>query len=191
MIDFCFISPNDQPTDLEDSHSTLWKIIIGLLTSPTPRQKLDYVNTLDDVVGLMKTCKNIVVLTGAGVSILGYTLQSSKKRPVIHRSRCLADDIFFYSFQIYFFKYSRTYTAARTQKNSQLYAGQNVWRMIVKIFFFQIWPVNIHVRSKPYLNGQVPNLAAHWPLTGQYFEPWHCIFCCKIFLLKRFKLFIM
>ncbi|XP_031556381.1 NAD-dependent protein deacetylase sirtuin-1-like, partial [Actinia tenebrosa] len=54
------------PTEIEDSHSTLWKIIISLLTSPTPRQKLDYVNTLDDVVSLVNSCKNIVVLTGAG-----------------------------------------------------------------------------------------------------------------------------
>ncbi|EDO31684.1 predicted protein, partial [Nematostella vectensis] len=51
------------------SNSTLWKIVIDILTEPTKRQKLPNVNTLDDVVRLIKKCKNIIVLTGAGVSV--------------------------------------------------------------------------------------------------------------------------
>ncbi|KAK3738052.1 hypothetical protein QZH41_012930 [Actinostola sp. cb2023] len=58
-----------QPSELQDDHITLWKIIIDLLTAPTHRRKLDHVNTLDDVVSLLLGCKNIVVLTGAGVSV--------------------------------------------------------------------------------------------------------------------------
>ncbi|XP_068710543.1 NAD-dependent protein deacetylase sirtuin-1-like [Montipora foliosa] len=49
--------------------TTLWKIIIDILTEPHPRQKLDHINSLDDVVELLQGSKNIVVLTGAGVSV--------------------------------------------------------------------------------------------------------------------------
>ena len=54
-----------QPPNLD--RATLWKIIIDILTEPTPRQKLDHVNSLDDVVELLRGSKNIIVLTGAGV----------------------------------------------------------------------------------------------------------------------------
>lgn len=47
---------------------TLWKVVWEILTEPKPRQKLDQVSTLDDVVGLIARSKNIIVLTGAGVS---------------------------------------------------------------------------------------------------------------------------
>lgn len=42
--------------------------MIDILTEPTPRQKLGNVNTIDDVVELLKRSRNIIVLTGAGVS---------------------------------------------------------------------------------------------------------------------------
>ena len=42
--------------------------MIDILTEPTPRQKLDHINTIDDVVNLLKRSRNIIVLTGAGVS---------------------------------------------------------------------------------------------------------------------------
>lgn len=54
-----------QPSSVDKA--TLWKIIIDILTEPTPRQKLDHINSLDDVVELVRGSKNIVVLTGAGV----------------------------------------------------------------------------------------------------------------------------
>ena len=60
-----------QIPDLDDL--TLWKLIINIVCEPPPRTKLDTVNTLADVVHLMKTCKNIMVLTGAGVGG-NYTL---------------------------------------------------------------------------------------------------------------------
>ena len=56
------------PHDLDDF--TLWKIVINLICEPSPRKKLQHINTLDDVVHLLKTCSRIMVLTGAGVSIL-------------------------------------------------------------------------------------------------------------------------
>ena len=57
-----------QPPALDKG--TLWKVIIDILTEPTPRQKLDHINFLDDVVELLRGSKNVIVLTGAGVCYL-------------------------------------------------------------------------------------------------------------------------
>ena len=54
------------PSDFDDL--TIWKIIINMLSEPPRRHKLKEVNTLDDVVHLLKTSNKIMVLTGAGVS---------------------------------------------------------------------------------------------------------------------------
>lgn len=51
----------------------LWKIIVSLLSDPPKRKKLDSVNTLDDLVQLIRKCNKIVVLTGAGVSLALYS----------------------------------------------------------------------------------------------------------------------
>nr|CAH7760118.1 unnamed protein product [Callosobruchus chinensis] len=48
---------------------TIWKIIINMLAEPPRRNKLRHVNTLDDVIRLLKGAQNIIVLTGAGVSV--------------------------------------------------------------------------------------------------------------------------
>ncbi|XP_017772877.1 PREDICTED: NAD-dependent protein deacetylase sirtuin-1 isoform X1 [Nicrophorus vespilloides] len=48
---------------------TLWKLIINMLGDPPRRHKLRHVNTLDDIVRLLKGAKKIIVLTGAGVSV--------------------------------------------------------------------------------------------------------------------------
>jgi NAD-dependent deacetylase sirtuin 1 len=47
---------------------TLWKIILNMLSEPPKRTKLEFVNTLNDVVQLIKASSRIIVLTGAGVS---------------------------------------------------------------------------------------------------------------------------
>ena len=47
----------------------LWKIIINIVSEPPSRDKLENVNTLDDVMKLLDSCKKIIVLTGAGVNI--------------------------------------------------------------------------------------------------------------------------
>jgi hypothetical protein len=57
------------PVSLDDT--TLWKIIVSVLSEPPRREKLSHVNTMTDVVKLLKEAKNIIVLTGAGV-ILDY-----------------------------------------------------------------------------------------------------------------------
>ncbi|KAK2584401.1 hypothetical protein KPH14_006783 [Odynerus spinipes] len=48
---------------------TLWKIIINMMSEPPRRQKLRHINTLSDVVRLIRNSKKIIVLTGAGVSV--------------------------------------------------------------------------------------------------------------------------
>ncbi|XP_055376381.1 NAD-dependent histone deacetylase sirtuin-1 [Condylostylus longicornis] len=57
----------DISPDLDDMN--LWKIIASMLTEPPRRQKLNDVNTIGDVVNLLRTSEKIIVLTGAGVSV--------------------------------------------------------------------------------------------------------------------------
>lgn len=51
------------------NNMTLWRLIVSMLSEPPKRRKLPNVNTLDDVVSLIKRSKRIIVLTGAGVSV--------------------------------------------------------------------------------------------------------------------------
>lgn len=55
------------PNDIDDF--TLWKIVINIMSEPPPRKKLSHINTMQDVIQLLQNCKNIMVLTGAGVSL--------------------------------------------------------------------------------------------------------------------------
>ncbi|XP_039272808.2 uncharacterized protein LOC120347059 [Styela clava] len=48
---------------------TLWKLVLNILSEPQRRPKLSHINSLSDVVNLIKNAKNILVLTGAGVSV--------------------------------------------------------------------------------------------------------------------------
>lgn len=47
----------------------IFQIIINMMSEPPRRQKLRHINTLSDVVRLIRTSKRIIVLTGAGVSV--------------------------------------------------------------------------------------------------------------------------
>ncbi|XP_021936542.1 NAD-dependent protein deacetylase sirtuin-1 isoform X2 [Zootermopsis nevadensis] len=55
------------PQQMDDL--TLWKIIMNMMSEPPRRQKLRHINTLVDVVRLLKGANKIIVLTGAGVSV--------------------------------------------------------------------------------------------------------------------------
>ena len=48
---------------------TLWRIVIEILSDMPQRTKLPHINTLHDVVSLLKSCRNIVVVSGAGISV--------------------------------------------------------------------------------------------------------------------------
>ncbi|KAL5019394.1 hypothetical protein ScPMuIL_005116 [Solemya velum] len=61
--------PTDTPIPEDIDDFTLWKIVINLLAEPEPRKKLSDINTLGDVLSLLKKSRNIIVLTGAGVSV--------------------------------------------------------------------------------------------------------------------------
>ena len=56
------------PPDLDEM--TLWGLLANFITEPPKRKKLNHINSIDDVVHLLKTSKKIMVLTGAGVSII-------------------------------------------------------------------------------------------------------------------------
>lgn len=47
----------------------LWQLLVQLMSEPPKRKKLPQFNTLDDAVQLIKDAKNIIVLTGAGISV--------------------------------------------------------------------------------------------------------------------------
>lgn len=51
------------------SDRELWARISTLVTQPAARTRLPDINSIDHVIHLLSTCKNIIVLTGAGVSV--------------------------------------------------------------------------------------------------------------------------
>ena len=51
------------------SDLTLWRIVIEILSDMPKRTKLPHINTLHDVISLFKSCRNIVVVSGAGISV--------------------------------------------------------------------------------------------------------------------------
>jgi len=48
---------------------SVWRLIFEIIAEPAPRQPLPHVSSLDNVVRLIKDCRKIVILTGAGVSV--------------------------------------------------------------------------------------------------------------------------
>ncbi|XP_037051163.1 NAD-dependent protein deacetylase sirtuin-1-like [Bradysia coprophila] len=51
------------------SDRELWARISTFVTQPAVRTRLPDINSIDHVIHLLSTCKNIIVLTGAGVSV--------------------------------------------------------------------------------------------------------------------------
>lgn len=66
LLQLMISADSEIPDDLDQL--TLWKIILNMVSEPPKRTKLDFVNTLNDVAKLIKSCSRIIVLTGAGVS---------------------------------------------------------------------------------------------------------------------------
>ncbi|XP_060651818.1 NAD-dependent histone deacetylase sirtuin-1 [Drosophila nasuta] len=58
---------SELPADIDES--VLWDYLSHLLNEPKRRNKLNNVNTFDDVIDLVQNSKKIIVLTGAGVSV--------------------------------------------------------------------------------------------------------------------------
>ena len=53
---------------------------VNILSEPPRREKLPHVNNLEDVVGLIKNSKKIVVLTGAGIGVSSGILDANVDR---------------------------------------------------------------------------------------------------------------
>ncbi|KAM7353108.1 sirtuin 1 [Cochliomyia hominivorax] len=64
-----FLPSSAQRISPELTDMTLWRILASMLSEPPRRKKLSYVNTFEDVIDLLQKSKNIMVLTGAGVSV--------------------------------------------------------------------------------------------------------------------------
>ena len=64
-----FLPYSAQRISPELTDMTLWRILASMLSEPPRRKKLSYVNTFEDVIDLLQKSKNIIVLTGAGVSV--------------------------------------------------------------------------------------------------------------------------
>jgi len=60
-------SGSEIPDSLDNM--TMWKVLFNLLSEPPRRSKLENVNTLENCVQLIRESKNIIILTGAGVSV--------------------------------------------------------------------------------------------------------------------------
>lgn len=55
------------PENITDND--LWRVIAAILSDPPRRQRLQHIQTIDEVCDTIKKSKNIIVLTGAGVSV--------------------------------------------------------------------------------------------------------------------------
>lgn len=62
---------NASNTQIPDniSDNELWRIIATILTDPPRRPRLQHINSIEDVCSTITKSKNIIVLTGAGVSV--------------------------------------------------------------------------------------------------------------------------
>ncbi|KAJ8669768.1 hypothetical protein QAD02_001027 [Eretmocerus hayati] len=67
VLKLLFSDPTQVPVEVDDY--TLWRIVLNMMSEPPKRQKLSHINTLTEVVELIKKSQNIIVLTGAGVSV--------------------------------------------------------------------------------------------------------------------------
>lgn len=58
-------------SEISDSldNMTMWKVLFNLLSEPPRRKKLDTINTIEDCVEMIRKSRNIIILTGAGVSV--------------------------------------------------------------------------------------------------------------------------
>lgn len=60
-------SKSSIPDNLSDTD--LWRVIAAILSDPPRRTRLDHIKTIEDVCQTISKSKNIIVLTGAGVSV--------------------------------------------------------------------------------------------------------------------------
>uniref|UniRef100_A0A2R5L6L7 protein acetyllysine N-acetyltransferase n=1 Tax=Ornithodoros turicata TaxID=34597 RepID=A0A2R5L6L7_9ACAR len=98
---------------------TLWKVLVSVIREEEPprRTKLPHINTIEDVVGLLKRCRKVVVLTGAGVSVScgipdfrsrnGIYARLSKDFPALPDPQAMFDIHYFRKDPRPFFKFAK------------------------------------------------------------------------------------
>lgn len=96
---------------------SVWRLIFEIITEPTPRQPLSHVCSIESVVKLIRDCKNIIVLTGAGVSVScgipdfrsrdGIYARLSKDFPDLPDPQSMFDINFFHSNPYPFFRFAK------------------------------------------------------------------------------------
>lgn len=64
-----FVNSPKQTIPDNVSDTDIWRVIAAILSDPPQRQSLQHVRTLEQVCETIKKSKNIIVLTGAGVSV--------------------------------------------------------------------------------------------------------------------------
>lgn len=64
-----FVNSPKQTIPENITDNDLWRVIAAILSDPPRRQRLQHIQTLEQVCDTIKKSKNIIVLTGAGVSV--------------------------------------------------------------------------------------------------------------------------
>ena len=98
-----------------------------MLSEPSVRPKLDYINTIDDVSDLIQNSKKIIVLTGAGVSVScgipdfrsrnGVYARLSKDYPDLPDPQSMFDIHYFKKNPCPFFKFAKVNIFKKSQFN--------------------------------------------------------------------------
>lgn len=64
-----FVNSPKQTIPENITDNDLWRVIAAILSDPPRRQRLQHIQTMEQVCDTIKKSKNIIVLTGAGVSV--------------------------------------------------------------------------------------------------------------------------
>ncbi|KAF6778212.1 hypothetical protein AHF37_02571 [Paragonimus kellicotti] len=102
---------------LPTNQSEQWGLLLTLLAEPTPRRRLRHVNTLETVVGLLDSCRSILVVTGAGISVScgipdfrsrdGIYARLAKDYPDLSSPQAMFDMAYFMQNPSPFFKFAK------------------------------------------------------------------------------------
>ncbi|VDP94750.1 unnamed protein product [Echinostoma caproni] len=106
-----------EESSLPNDPLQLWGLLLTLLAEPTPRRRLRRINTLDKVIELLNTCKSILVVTGAGISVScgipdfrsrdGVYARLSKDYPDLSSPQAMFDMAYFVQNPSPFFKFAK------------------------------------------------------------------------------------
>lgn len=106
-----------EESSLPNDPLQLWGLLLTLLAEPTPRRRLRRINTLEKVIELLTSCKSILVVTGAGISVScgipdfrsrdGVYARLSKDYPDLSSPQAMFDMAYFVQNPSPFFKFAK------------------------------------------------------------------------------------